>query len=362
MEDLDKKIIELMDLFDDERIPFDNGGSALKQKYLKEDYAKYGKDKLEEATKILLSDDFGRASSSVTNFAIQDAKRLGLNTYEKLPRNLKSKIRNQINKYGRVIPESEARLLGREEKTATDKATIPTKGARIVKGNYTRDYTTLELKNLAEDGLYDPYKNKFAEGVPEKKLVKDRIVDIEFSDPETKKKFFEDFEKRFKYLRGSKQLKKLEIDNAGLYKKYLSNLEPKTAELALAGLRNSLIEKTRASGGDESKYFYRAGNHIENRGSMVNFSVIGRNCTQEQREEYYEWDKEKGERKKISTFLKHKFKELDAVIGGQISIDIYPKGMDKSQVLNVIEQERLVKPDEYIFIGDGIENKVMIIH
>ena len=36
--DLDQKIIELMDLFDDERIPFDNGGSALKQKYLKEDY------------------------------------------------------------------------------------------------------------------------------------------------------------------------------------------------------------------------------------------------------------------------------------------------------------------------------------
>ena len=48
--------------------------------------------------------------------------------------------------------------------------------------------------------------------------------------------------------------------------------------------------------------------------------------------------------------------ELDAVIGGQISIDIYPKGNDKSQVLNVIEQERLVPPSEYIFIGDGIEN------
>jgi len=261
MEDLDKKIIELMDLFDDERISFNNGGSAVKQKYLKEDYAKYGKDKLEEATKVLLSGDFGRTPSSkffyTIDQSIQDAKRLGLNTYEKLPRNLKSKIKNQINKYGRVIPESEARLLGRKEKTATDRAATPTKGARIVKGNYTRDYTTLELKNLAEDGLYDPYKNKFAEGVPKKKLIEDRIVDIEFSDPETKKKFFEDFEKRFKYLRGSKQLKKLEIDNAGLYKKYLSNLEPKTAELALAGLRNSLIEKTRASGGDESKYFYR---------------------------------------------------------------------------------------------------------
>ena len=106
-----------------------------------------------------------------------------------------------------------------------------------------------------------------------------------------------------------------------------------------------------------SQYEHRYGNHIEDRESMVNFSVVGRNCTQEQREEYYEWDKENGERKKMSTFLKHKFSDLDAVIGGQISIDIYPKGNDKSQILDIIEQERLVKPNEYIFIGDGINNK-----
>ena len=105
-----------------------------------------------------------------------------------------------------------------------------------------------------------------------------------------------------------------------------------------------------------SQYPHRYGNHIEDRGSMVNFSVVGRNCTQEQREEYYEWDKEKGERRKMSIFLKNKFKDLDAVIGGQISIDIYPKGNDKSQVLNVIEQDRLIPPSKYIFIGDGIEN------
>ena len=106
-----------------------------------------------------------------------------------------------------------------------------------------------------------------------------------------------------------------------------------------------------------SPYPYRYGNHIEDRGSMVNFSIVGRNCTQEQREDFFKWDNEKGERKKISTFIKHKFKDLDAVIGGQISIDIYPKGNDKAQVLDIIEQERLVKPDEYIFIGDGINNK-----
>ena len=226
-----------------------------------------------------MSDDFGRSGTSSTNFAIQDAKRLGLNTYEKLPPGLKAKIRNQINKYGRVIPESEARLLGRKRKTATDRAATPTKGARIVKGNYTRNYTTSELIDLSQKGLFDPYKNggTFAEGVPKKVLVKDRIVDIEFSDPETKKKFFEDFEKRFKYLRGSKQLKKLGIDNAGLYKKYLSNLEPKTAELALAGLRNSLIEKTIASGGDVSKYFYKTmGINEKGKSNIVRGEKIGK--------------------------------------------------------------------------------------
>ena len=105
-----------------------------------------------------------------------------------------------------------------------------------------------------------------------------------------------------------------------------------------------------------NQYPHRYGNHIEDRGSMVNFSIVGRNCTQEQREHFFKWDEEKGERKKISTFLKHKFKDLDAVLGGQISIDIYPKGMDKSQILKHIENiENFYCPDEYIFIGDRTE-------
>ena len=101
-----------------------------------------------------------------------------------------------------------------------------------------------------------------------------------------------------------------------------------------------------------SPYPHRYGNHIEDRGSMVNFSIVGRDCTQLQREIFFEWDNKYGERKKVSEVIKHKFKELDAVIGGQISIDIYPKGNDKSQVLDVIKQDRLVESDEYIFIGD----------
>ena len=46
----------------------------------------------------------------------------------------------------------------------------------------------------------------------------------------------------------------------------------------------------------KSEYPNRCGNHIEDRGSMVNFSVVGRDCTQEQRESYFKLDKAMGER------------------------------------------------------------------
>ena len=105
-----------------------------------------------------------------------------------------------------------------------------------------------------------------------------------------------------------------------------------------------------------SDYPVKAGNHIEDRGSLLNFSIVGRDCSQVQRNDYYEYDRQMGERKIIADYINENWVSVEAVIGGQISIDIYPKGNDKSQVLNVIEQERLVPPSEYIFIGDGIEN------
>ena len=106
-----------------------------------------------------------------------------------------------------------------------------------------------------------------------------------------------------------------------------------------------------------SPYPHRYGNHIEDRGSMVNFSIVGRDCTQEQREDFFRWDNENNEREKISKVIKQKFPELDAVIGGQISIDIYPRGNDKSQILKHIQDYENQKTDgyadnEYIFMGD----------
>ena len=100
-------------------------------------------------------------------------------------------------------------------------------------------------------------------------------------------------------------------------------------------------------------YPVKAGNHIEDRGSMLNFSIVGRNCTQTQREDYYRYDKLVGERKRISKYIREQWRDLDAVIGGQISIDIVPKGFDKSQVIKHIEEREQVS--EFIFVGDRTE-------
>ena len=98
-----------------------------------------------------------------------------------------------------------------------------------------------------------------------------------------------------------------------------------------------------------------AANHRENRGSMLNFSVVGRDCTLEERAKYFEWDKQVGERKRIAQEIKDGWPELDAVIGGQISIDIAPVGNDKSQVIKRIKVDYQIPfgaDVEYVFIGD----------
>ena len=101
---------------------------------------------------------------------------------------------------------------------------------------------------------------------------------------------------------------------------------------------------------ESSNYVLRAGNHIEDRGSMLNFSIIGRDCSLDQRLDYFEYDQKNKERESIASEIIARWDNLDAVIGGQISIDITPRGMNKSQVLN--EVKKFYSDEEYIFIGD----------
>jgi phosphomannomutase len=84
---------------------------------------------------------------------------------------------------------------------------------------------------------------------------------------------------------------------------------------------------------NNSVYTERYGNHLENRGAMYNFSVVGRNAVGDQRRRYYEWDKLSGERIAIANRINSKFSKVYAQVGGETGIDIIARGRDKRQVL-----------------------------
>lgn len=90
-----------------------------------------------------------------------------------------------------------------------------------------------------------------------------------------------------------------------------------------------------------SVYTERYGNHLENRGAMYNFSVVGRNAVGEQRRRYFEWDKLSGERISIAAKINSMFPEVYAQVGGETGIDIIQRGYDKRQVLKYMSGKRI---------------------
>mgnify|MGYP003638321557 FL=1 len=101
---------------------------------------------------------------------------------------------------------------------------------------------------------------------------------------------------------------------------------------------------------EDSPYAIRTGHHIEYRPGMINFSIVGRNATIEERKAYYKWDGKTQERKRMAVLLMTFLPGIDIKIGGQISIDIYPSGHDKSQAVDYLQK---TYPEEPIFFfGD----------
>lgn len=134
----------------------------------------------------------------------------------------------------------------------------------------------------------------------------------------------------------SSSANQLDIDDELIYENELEVPE----ELSVF-LRNFL---------EKSYYKTKTGRHIEHRPGMVNFSIVGRNASQEEREEYYKWDMRNLERKKLAVSLMANFPGFDAKIGGEISIDIYPREYDKRQSVNYIKEKH---PNGKIrFFGD----------
>lgn len=97
----------------------------------------------------------------------------------------------------------------------------------------------------------------------------------------------------------------------------------------------------------------KRGTFVEYRTGMINVSPIGRNCSQEEREAFALYDEQHQIRAKMVQALVAKFGDtkLSYSIGGQISIDIFPKGWDKTYCLRQLGAEYT----EVHFFGDKTE-------
>ncbi|XP_058119226.1 phosphomannomutase [Anopheles ziemanni] len=76
----------------------------------------------------------------------------------------------------------------------------------------------------------------------------------------------------------------------------------------------------------------KRGTFVEFRNGMLNICPIGRNCSKEERNEFYAYDNVHQVRQKMIDRLRVEFAEVDLTysIGGQISFDVYPVGWDKT--------------------------------
>ncbi|KAJ1426873.1 Phosphomannomutase [Sesbania bispinosa] len=93
----------------------------------------------------------------------------------------------------------------------------------------------------------------------------------------------------------------------------------------------------------------KRGTFIEFRSGMLNVSPIGRNCSQEERDEFEKYDKVHNIRPKMVSVLREKFAHLNLTfsIGGQISFDVFPQGWDKTYCLRYLDDF-----NEIHFFGD----------
>ena len=106
----------------------------------------------------------------------------------------------------------------------------------------------------------------------------------------------------------------------------------------------------------------KRGTFIEYRNGMINVSPIGRACNQSEREEFEQYDNKHKVRENMISEIREKWieyitsnnihglPEIKFSIGGQISVDVFPKGWDKTYCLQFVEGEY----DEIHFFGDKI--------
>lgn len=100
-----------------------------------------------------------------------------------------------------------------------------------------------------------------------------------------------------------------------------------------------------------SKFTPKTGNHIEHRNGMLNFSIVGRNCSLLERKNYVNFDRENNERNLIAERVRNEFPDLDVFVGGETGLDIFERGRGKVQCLAHI---RTSNNDIIHYFGDQI--------
>ncbi|CAN0390107.1 unnamed protein product [Ectocarpus sp. 12 AP-2014] len=97
----------------------------------------------------------------------------------------------------------------------------------------------------------------------------------------------------------------------------------------------------------------KRGTFIEFRTGMLNISPVGRNCSQEERDAFEQYDNEHKIRQTMVDAMRAEFADLNLTfsIGGQISFDLFPTGWDKTFCLQFLG-EGTSEYDEIHFFGD----------
>ncbi|KAF9817628.1 hypothetical protein SFRURICE_014767 [Spodoptera frugiperda] len=95
----------------------------------------------------------------------------------------------------------------------------------------------------------------------------------------------------------------------------------------------------------------KRGNFVEFRSSMINICPVGRSCSQAERDEFVKYDSIHSIRQKFVDALKTEFEDsgLTFALGGQISVDVFPTGWDKTYCLNHVADQHF---EQIHFFGD----------
>ncbi|XP_071954713.1 phosphomannomutase 2-like [Antedon mediterranea] len=93
----------------------------------------------------------------------------------------------------------------------------------------------------------------------------------------------------------------------------------------------------------------KRGTFIEFRSGLINVCPVGRSCSQAERTQFFEFDQKNKIRENMVSAMRKEFADTDLIfaIGGQISVDVFPKGWDKTYCLNYIKEYKTIR-----FFGD----------